>query len=341
MGRALGKLFAQKGANVVIVARDVEKLEAALAYISVSPYSTTAPLSEVKQSAALRPGSQRLHYISADVTVPSENTRIVSEATAWNNGQPPDIVWANAGMAVPGLFLDTSIETLRSQMDVNYWAATYLAHAMLKSWLQPPVSSFSTSNARGSESLAQSSFPRHFVITSSTLAFCGIAGYTPYSPAKAALRSLSDSLRSELNLYAGAARRSSPSSPSSAFSPSIPDVKIHTVCPGTILTPGHTREETMKHPVTRILEEGDPAQTEDEVALAAFKGLERGDYLITTQFLGAAMRASALQGSPRNGWGVLDTLFGWVTGVAWLFIGPDMERKVWRWGRENGVMGKS
>lgn len=48
MGRALGKLLAQKGANVVIVARNKDKLAQALEYISVcvpsvmaSPYSST------------------------------------------------------------------------------------------------------------------------------------------------------------------------------------------------------------------------------------------------------------------------------------------------------------
>jgi 3-dehydrosphinganine reductase len=35
MGRGLGKLLAQKGANVIIVARDVEKLQTAVEYISV------------------------------------------------------------------------------------------------------------------------------------------------------------------------------------------------------------------------------------------------------------------------------------------------------------------
>lgn len=35
MGRGLGKLLAQKGANVVIVARNAKKLEEALEYISV------------------------------------------------------------------------------------------------------------------------------------------------------------------------------------------------------------------------------------------------------------------------------------------------------------------
>ena len=35
MGKAVGRLLAEKGANVIIVARNVEKLEEALKYISV------------------------------------------------------------------------------------------------------------------------------------------------------------------------------------------------------------------------------------------------------------------------------------------------------------------
>lgn len=35
MGRSLAKILAQKGANVVIVARNVERLTSALEYISV------------------------------------------------------------------------------------------------------------------------------------------------------------------------------------------------------------------------------------------------------------------------------------------------------------------
>lgn len=37
MGKAVGKLLAEKGANVIIVARNVEKLEEALKDISVCP----------------------------------------------------------------------------------------------------------------------------------------------------------------------------------------------------------------------------------------------------------------------------------------------------------------
>lgn len=166
-------------------------------------------------------------------------------------------------------------------------------------------------------------------MTSSTAAFVGVAGYATYSPAKAAMRSLADSLRSEINLYNGARRHDPPSGPST-------DIKIHLVCPGTILTEGLETENKTKHPVTHILEEGDPAQTGDQVAEASIRGLEKDHYLITTQLLAHAMRASSLQGSPRNNW-FIDTVFSWATSIAWLFIGPDMESKVFEYGKKHGI----
>ncbi|GAB7348437.1 hypothetical protein MBLNU459_g6857t1 [Dothideomycetes sp. NU459] len=308
MGRALAKLLARRGANVVIVARSKDKLALALEEISTS---------------AARP-TQRFHSISADVTSPEENARVLQEVVTWNNGEAPDIVWANAGSAIPGLFIETPLETLRSQMDINYWAAAYLAHAALKLWLKPDASSkaYATPTTKPNA-------PRHFIMTSSSIAFVGLAGYSPYAPAKAAMRSLADSLRSELNLYNGA-RRHDPTSGSPV------DLKVHIVCPGTILSEGYEKENESKHPVTKILEEGDPKQTEDEVAAASIKALEKGHFLITTQFLGSAMRAGAMGGSPRDNW-FLDTVFSWVVALVWLFIGPDMESKVYKYGKKNGV----
>ncbi|KAG9683020.1 NAD(P)-binding protein, partial [Aureobasidium melanogenum] len=301
MGRGLAKLLAQKGAHIVIVARDQEKLEAALTYIS---------------AAAKTPQTQRFHAISADVTIAEENDRIIREVTVWNNSIPPDVVWANAGMAHPDLFIDTPVDVLRSQMDINYWAAAYLAQTTLKTWLAAPQTAGVTK-------------PRHFIMTSSVICFAGIPGYAPYAPAKSAMRSLADTLRSELNLYNGAMCKS-------ATGTSSPFIEIHCVCPGTITSPGYENEQKIKHEITKILEEGDIAQTEDEVAAAAVRGLEKGKFLITTQLVGHAMRASALGSSPRDA-KLRETLFSWITSVAWLFIGPSMDKKVYKYGKTNGV----
>jgi len=250
------------------------------------------------------------------VTKPEESNRVLEETRVWNDGNLPDIVWANAGYAQPGLFADTSIETLRAQMDINYWGAAYLAHATLNLWTKTGASSTSVS-------------PRHFIMTSSTIAFVGLAGYATYAPAKAAMRSLADCLRSEVNLYNGARQSGSSQGPPV-------DINIHIVHPGTILSPGFKNEEKTKHPVTRILEKDDPKQTEDEVALAAMKGLEHGQFMVTTQYLGNLMRVSMLGGSKRGN-ALFDTILSWVTSIAWPFIAKDMDDKVFKYGKTHGL----
>ena len=219
------------------------------------------------------------------------------------------------------LFMEASVELLKQQMDVNYFAAAYLAQSTLRQWIKPAVN-------KSSNAPSGTQKPRHFIVTSSVACFAGIAGYTPYAPAKSALRSLADTLRSEMNFYNGA-RRKDPANAAPA------DIKIHCVCPATITSPGLDEENKTKHKITQILEEGDPAQDEDQVAAAAVRGLESGGYLITTQLLGHAMRVSAMGGSPRNNWFV-DTVFSWATSIAWLFIGPDMEGKVFNYGKKHG-----
>lgn len=257
------------------------------------------------------------------MTNANENTRVLDEVVAWNDGQPPDIVWAIAGSDIPGLFIDTPIEALRGHMDTNYWSAAYLAQATLKLFLRP------LSSTKPSPSLS-SKLPRHFIMTSSSIAFVGLMDYSKYAPAKAAMRSLADCLRSEMNLYNGARRRDPSSAPAT-------DVKIHIVFPGTILSPGYENEVKTKHPACKILEESDPKQTAEQVAAASVRGLERGHFLITTQFLAAAMKASMLGGSARNNW-FLDTVVIWVSSVIWLFVGPDLESKVFNYGKKHGVM---
>lgn len=254
------------------------------------------------------------------MTDPLENERIIREVTEWNNGSPPDIVWANAGASVPGYFLDMPLETLRAQMDLNYWPAVYLARTTFKTWLNSSVHRMPGESGHPP--------PRHFLMTSSVAAFAGLAGYTAYSPAKAAMRSLHDQLRSELQLYNGYLDHPE--------NTTIPKIKVHTIFPGTILSPGLEKENETKPPALKMLEEGDPAQKPLEIAREVVRQLEKGRSLITTYFLGHAMKGSSWMGSVRDN-PVRDTLMSWVVNVVWCFVAPDMERKVQKWGRENGM----
>lgn len=260
------------------------------------------------------------------MTSPEENERIIAETTAWNNGQPPDVVWQIAGAAHPALFKDTPVEVLRNQMDINYWGAAYLAHTTLMAWTKP-------SPAKGDAISAYSTGPRQFIMTSSVAALLGAAGYAPYSPAKAAMRSLADTLRSEVNIYNGSRR--SKDATIRAEAPER-DMSIHLIMPGTITSPGLETENKTKHAVTKLLEKGDILQTEDEVAAAAVKGLEQGGFIVTTQFIASLLRAGMLGGSARNNW-FLDTIMSWVTSIVWLFIGPDMDAKVFNYGKKYGT----
>ena len=256
------------------------------------------------------------------MTTLSANIRLLKEATQWNNGDPPDIVWAVAGASVPSLFLDASESTLRSQMDVNYFSAAFLAQGALRAWLDSPHPA-SAQRWRDGRRLS-----RHFVTTSSTAAFVPLAGYAPYSPSKAALRSLHDQLKSELNLYNGAfSRQTDPP----------PYIEPHIVFPGTITSPGHQRENRTKHKVTTLLEEGDESQTPNQAAVGAITGLEQGQAMITTQkLMGEVLKACAWQGSRRDR-PFLNTAMSWVIGLVWLFVGWDMEKKVWKLGEREGL----
>ncbi|KAK6610454.1 short-chain dehydrogenase [Botrytis cinerea] len=118
MGKSVAIQLAKKGANVIIVARNVGKLEKAMVEI---------------KAAALSPSTQSFHYISADVSISTEAARILEEATKFNSSNPPDIVWCIAGTSTPGFFLDTTPQKLRTQMDINYWSCADMAHCTIAS----------------------------------------------------------------------------------------------------------------------------------------------------------------------------------------------------------------
>lgn len=311
LGKEVAKLLSARGANLILVARTVKNLESTVEYA---------------RSHAKNPSTQRFHYISADVSSEAENDRLLAEAVSWNNGVMPEVVWAIAGASIPGLFVETSTDTMRKQMDLNYFSAAYLAHKTLKAWWYPdtPYSS------QAKDAAPQGT--RHFILTSSGVAFVGLAGYTPYSPAKSALRSLADGLRSEVLLYNGARR----SKAATGQAPAPFDVNIHAVFPGSILSPGFANEEKTKHPVTRLLEASDPKQTEIEAAIAAVRGLENGNYMTTTNWMIDVLRWGNLGGSQRNNF-VVDTVMAWIISFVWLIMIPDLNGKVWGWGKKEGM----
>ncbi|KAK2030981.1 short chain dehydrogenase [Colletotrichum zoysiae] len=287
MGRSVALQLAAKGANLFLIARNAARLEELV--------------TELK-AAAKHPETQRFKYVTADVTAENYAAPIVAEATAWNGGRSPDIVWCIAGMATTGFFADVPFSETRRNMDVNFYGTAEMAHAILREWLAPdaPVEDE----------------PKHLIMTTSVVAFFTIAGYAPYAGSKWAIRGLADTLSQEVLLYPQ-------------------NVKIHVVFPGTITSPGLERENETKPQITHQLEELDPVQSPDEVAKLSIKGLERGEYFVTVAFLGSLMKWSGLGGSIRNNW-VLDTFMIWVTSWVWVFMLPDLLRQCRNFGKKHG-----
>ncbi|WYZ40029.1 hypothetical protein EsH8_IV_000370 [Colletotrichum jinshuiense] len=287
MGRSVALQLAAKGANLVLVARNGARLEELLVEL---------------KAAAKSPETQRFKYIVADVARENYAAPVIAEATAWNDGRSPDIVWCIAGMATTGFFTETPFSETRKNMDVNFYGTAEMAHAILRVWLalDAPIEDE----------------PKHLIMTTSVVAFFTVAGYAPYAGSKWAIRGLADTLSQEVLLYPQ-------------------NVKIHVVFPGTITSPGLERENATKPQITHQMEELDPVQSPEDVARFSIQGLEKGEYFVTVAFLGSLMKWSGLGGSLRNNWFV-DTFMIWVTSWVWVFLLPDMLRQCKNYGKKHG-----
>ncbi|KAK4190373.1 hypothetical protein QBC35DRAFT_377906 [Podospora australis] len=177
MGLSAAIQLAAKGANLILVARNVGRLEEAIVLV---------------KNAAKSPATQKFTYISADVSEHNYAAAVIAQAIAWNGGAAPDIVWCIAGMSTPLLWASEEHDVMaatRRNMDVNFFGSAEMSRAILKEWLSPE------------NSTSPKAEPKHIVFTSSVLALFAIVGYGPYTPSKWAIRGLADTLAMELNLY--------------------------------------------------------------------------------------------------------------------------------------------
>ncbi len=110
IGLAVGRSLAEKGANVWLLARGVDRLNSALESMKYDD-------------------SQYCGTISADVSdwdqVLAAVAQIESEIGV------PDLVVNSAGVAHPGYFQDLGIEIFHWMMDVNYFGTVYICKAVV------------------------------------------------------------------------------------------------------------------------------------------------------------------------------------------------------------------
>lgn len=160
IGLALACLLAGSGAQVWLAARDRVRLESALGEVESARYSS----------------EQRCGFVSADLSVASEASEAVSKVM--ESAGLPDVVINSAGAAHPGYVQDLSLDIFRWMMETNYFAAVYVAKAVLPGMIERRSG--------------------HIINISSMAGFTGVFGYTAYGASKFAVAGFSESLRAEM-----------------------------------------------------------------------------------------------------------------------------------------------
>ena len=160
IGLALAQQLFAQGASLVILARDQQRLDAAIA--------------KIEQQR--RTPSQKLGALSADVTDEPALRQVLTQLKT--DYGLPDLIINCAGVARPGYAETLEPQIFRWTMDINYFGTVNVCQALLPDLI-----------ARGSG---------HIVNFSSLAGVIGVFGYTAYSGSKFAVRGYSEALRSEM-----------------------------------------------------------------------------------------------------------------------------------------------
>ncbi|KAI0375586.1 oxidoreductase [Pilatotrama ljubarskyi] len=192
-----------------------------------------------------------------------------------HGGRCPDALFLCAGASRPSFWVEKDEAAVRSDMDATYGSQAFTALAATKEMVKQGVKG-------------------KIVFVASVLGYMSIVGYSTYSSGKFALRGLAEALHSELMLY---------------------DIDVHIAFPGTIYSPGLEEENRMKPKITLKIEETDSGSSPEYVAEMILKGVQKGKFHITLDFIGHVFRASSAGSSPRNSY-VADLFYGLVGYVA-------------------------
>jgi short-subunit dehydrogenase len=127
IGEATAYAFAQQGANVVLVARSEDKLEA------------------IRKQCETN-GVQAL-VVKCDVSIEADCRNMVQQTIARFGGI--DVLINNAGISMRALFDDCDIDVLRRVMDINFWGTVYCTKYALPHLLRNKGSVVAVSSLAG------------------------------------------------------------------------------------------------------------------------------------------------------------------------------------------------
>ncbi len=153
IGFAAAERLLKAGAEVTLVARRVAVLDEAKAKL----------------------GGKGVHTLPLDV---SREDEVAEKVGAHLAAHPADVLVNNAGIVMPGRFLELESKHFREMMEINYFGAVHMCRVVLPHLVQ-----------RGGGAV---------VNVSSMAGVIGIYGYTAYAASKFALYGFSEALRGEM-----------------------------------------------------------------------------------------------------------------------------------------------
>ena len=205
--------------------------------------SVVADVAEQLTAADAELSSRGAEHVveQADVADRDQLAGAIARATAALG--PCDVLLTSAGIAHPGYFERLDDEVFRRTMEVDYFGTLHALRAVVPSMIERRAGSV--------------------VGISSAAGLVGIFGYTPYAPAKFAVRGLLEALRCELAPFG---------------------VHVGCVCPPDTDTPQLAYENRFKPPETRAISGQIKPITADRVAAAIVRGVERRQFLVTADW---------------------------------------------------------
>ena len=253
IGLEIAKELARRGAKVVISARREDVLRNA-----VTEINKAAP----HEGEALLPAAS---FVVMDVS-DEKNVQEGTAAAVSKLGGPIDLLVCSAGFSHPSRFEDCSSTIARNMMEVNYFGCTSVVRAVL-----PQM----TAQGRGRISLV-----------SSMAATAAVAGFTNYSPTKAALRAFAQALDMEVACLG---------------------VRVQLINPPDVATPGYDKENEVKSPECRKICAlgGASPFTAEAMGKASVEGIVNYSFQVNLGFDGVVLGWGTAGMLPPSGFGEL------------------------------------
>lgn len=239
------------------------------------------------------------------IITPDKYYRVFTQVFEFINGHSTPIfaVFCVAGGTDKeiGYFTDIKPADIRDCMENNYFTTANTAHAIMKHWTAQdigPAVEESCAETFPTAALAE----HHLILTASTAAVISIPGYAAYSPAKAAVRALADTLRQEAFLHNSKRKK----------------IHIHCTLPGTIYTESFYREQGKKPTLCKRIEgtlDNRGGLHVSDVTNRIFQALTKGRFLITTDWQTRLLLGVMRGASPAGSWMVLDLVLTILAGT--------------------------